>query len=617
MRDVENAFNLLFEMVMQVRVMPTFQEWIETIDPQACGKIFLMIILLGSLFWIFWTLIRPDTSRKIGVVAFPSTGPYVPFDTSQCGRDVVNCTNAGQGLCDSSCQSSNYACTLIEKGKEVWYLGTKLSSPNGDQSYCLPKQNLNAVKTCGTYTGKAVWNQTSWACQCKYPSLFNGNDCLDQVACTVEGGKCPDGSNPPCMGPGQLKRADGKIWNPNNPGGISSSDNPLDWAADGTPLYQCDCASSSQTFRKPGDPYRCHSNLCYGGHVSSVTTPGSVFDPETGTCSCDNVTTVKSNVTGFCYPIETAAGETGCDPDPLTGNCTCGNHWIDLTDDNKNCDPAPKGFFFRYNSDLYLTWQDPADVTNGKCKSNNCPIYKIRVNDSKATDKNENSIVDHLNAIFADSWAEMLLPEGSWTKYTGMNIAGTMIEFQLMQYPTRSDVNIHSGGFQAYIRRSFECGFNSGTSQAQARMTDAISNQSLAIPCNSFYYNRDGDPLCPAEGCIMCNDPYFSASDLNNKNGSFCYSPVLGKTCGDGVSVFNPFDAAGYGCSCNPDDRSYLSKNTEHTPTGDRPGYICLRTKRAAGENCDSDLDCRPNHHCNHSCSCIAPWCSRSCGGGC
>lgn len=594
--------------------MPTIEEWKENIDLQACGKIFLMILLLGSLFWMFWILIRPDTSRKIGVLAFPSTGPYVPFDTSQCGRDVVNCTNGGQSLCDSNCQSSNYTCSLIEKGKEVWYLGTKLSSPNGDQSYCLPKQNLNIVKTCGTYTGKAVWNQTQWACQCKYPSLFSGNDCLDQVACVVENGKCPDGTNPPCMGPGQLKRADGKIWNPNNPTGISSSDNPLDWSEDGkTPLYQCDCSSSAQTFRKPGDPYRCHSNLCYGGQVSSVTTPGSVFDPESETCICDNVTTVKSNVTGFCYPIETAVGETGCDPDPLTGNCRCGNHWIDLTDDNKNCDPGPKGFFFRWNSDLYLTWQDPADVTNGKCKSgNNCPIYKIRINDSKLTD-----IINHLNSIFVDSWSELLLPEGSWTKYTGMNIAGTMVEFQLMQYPTRSDVDINSSDFQNYMERSFKCGFNGSTTQAQFRMTDVISNQSLAIPCSSFYYNRDGDPLCPPGGCVECNDPYFSASDLNNKNGSFCYSPIAGKNCGDGLPIFNPFDAVGYDCSCKPDDRSYLSEYTQSTPTGNRKGYICLMTERAEGESCNSDRECGPRHWCNHPCNCLAPWCSRSCGGGC
>lgn len=607
---------------------------LDAIDPKGCLKVFIMILLLGTVFFIFWILIRPDTSRKIGVLPFPTTGPYVPFDSSQCGRDIINCSTDGQSKCDQSCQNTpqnpNYRCTNIPKDKEVWYLGTKLQSPNGDQSYCLPSQNIDTMSSCGTYTGKALWNQTHWVCQCKYPSLFNGDDCMIQQACRLEKGqKLPTGS----ATTGLLIRADGKIWDPNNPQGIESSDNPLDWASDGTPLYQCDCSSNGTTYRKSGDPYRCHSDLCYGGEASTTPTTAQ-FNPDSGTCQCDNLTTVKSNITGFCYPIETAVGETACDPDLLTGNCSCGNHWIDNSSSNSKCATGPKGFFFRHNSDLYLTWQDPSDQqVGGKCQRDlqsgnliqplHCPIYKVLINNSTATDDNGKLIIQRLNDLLADSWETTPIPNipgkyccDNFTRYTGYNIAGTMVEFQLMQYPTRSDVNVNSPDFQTYIKNSFNCGFSGDAIEMVHRMTSPVINNSLSIPCNSFFYDRTNDTLCPEGGCVKCNDPYYASSDLNNKNGTFCFQPASEQQCGGfGTAYLNLFDKAGYNCSCNNDDRSYLADTTLTTPSGSWTQHTCLQTQIGTDHTCSHDYECMPLHHCNSSCG-WSVLCNSSCGGG-
>jgi hypothetical protein len=262
--------------------------------------------------------------------------------------------------------------------------------------------------------------------------------------------------------------------------------------------------------------------------------------------------------------VESVLGQAVCDPDIQTGNCTCGNHWIDNTD---LCAPGPKGFFFRRDSDIYLTWQDPADVKSSRwptCQTGGpgqCPIYKVRVNDSAALDSNGAGVINHLNGLLADSWSSQVMVDGSTqTRYTGFNVRGQMVEFQLMQYPTRADVDVNSADFKAYITRSFECGFNGESVLMVNRMEQVIANRSLAVACDSYFANREGDPLCPPGGCPKCNEPFYSVSDLNNKNGSFCFNPTQGQICGgikNASSHINLFDPVGYGCQCPSDGRSY------------------------------------------------------------
>ena len=559
--------------------MPSASELFATIDLKGCSKVFILLLLLSIVLFIIYLLIKPDKSKQINVLPFPSSGPFVPMDSSKCGRDVINCTaNTSACVQDGGCDSANYACTPVRTDQEVWYLGTKLEA---GQLYCLPKQNINVYNTCGTYTGKALWSQTAqgdgsvagaWICECKYPSLFNGYECQTPVACSRDNGTH-----------GILTKTDGSgtTWNPISPSklnAIAEKDNPLDWSADGTkPLYQCDCSVGDTTgsYMETDDPYRCHSNICYGGISATQISSMANFDPITDQCVCDNVSMVKSNVTGFCYPIEQESVDTHCLPDILTGNCTCGNKFVQANN---------LGIPFRKGQDLYITYQIPGDPKcQQKVASPNCPIYRILINDSTAT-ITTGGITQKITDLL---------------KTTLTDITGTIIEFTLMQY-TLLPMEINSTVFQPYIISSVSTNFTTAFSAINAMNavveqgvdSSGRPNPLIAIPCDSYFYNRPG--------AIKCSDSFYHASDDNNKSGVMCYNPTAGQACGGhGTPKVDVFDSQGYLCVCN--DENCISLLNNHT---------CGHCPKCPGDSCVNDSDCMNCSHCNPG------WGGLSCGGG-
>lgn len=280
-------------------------------------KAFFIIFIISIILLMFWTIIQPTNILKIqnGIEVYPKNYPFIPVDTTDCGTTIVSCgTNGAKNCCNS-----NYQCTLIPTDKKVYYLGTKLEP---GKSFCLPKESQNAIQSCGTYTGKVVWTSTAkgqeWDCQCLYPDFFSGKQCLDQKGCIDKNGLH------------DLIDNNGKKWDPTN----SPLGTPYDRDSKGNPVYKCNC----MTYKN--DPYTCHSDMCLGGFSNS---DAAKFDIDSMSCKCDNNTTTKSNISGYCYPY---ANRENCQPHPLTGLCTYGlNNAID-TDH----------YFFQRNNKKLLTY---------------------------------------------------------------------------------------------------------------------------------------------------------------------------------------------------------------------------------------------------------------------
>ena len=573
--------------------MPTSSELLQTIDWKGSIKVFIFLLILSMIFFTFYTIIKSDKSQKIGILPFPSSGPYVPLDSSNCGRNVIECTGDDKNGCNTKCSSTLYQCTNIGT-KEVWYLGTKLGK---NKSFCLPGQDQPAFNECGTYTGKAIWgidenNKESWLCQCKYPTLFNGPACTNPVSCTINRKQLScDPSNPLC---GKLYKIDDKgdkiAWDPNTsmPPQVVD-DNPLSYKQDSPePLYTCDCNDKSGSYTKKGDPYRCHPNICHGGAVSPSIFPGAQFNSTTNECICDNTTTVKSNVTGFCYTINPDPTQSNnCQPDILTGNCTCGNKFIlsDPTGGNKTL-----GVFFKRLLDFYITYQPTI------CTNNTCLIYKVLINTSTATDSKGKKILDTLNDTLID-------------------IKGTMVEFQLMQYKTYTSIDVNSPIFTDYIKDSFPP-FSIDKQISSNVLINIMQTQNerpqFVIPCDSYFFNRPTDIGCPDSGCVKCSDSWYSSSDMNNKNGTMCYSVLNGKLCGgNGSATVNPFDTEGYTCTCSAEDCiDWVPVDKPAPGNKDNKNHIvheCRKCSKCKGEACEHDSECENCHKCNYG----------SCGGDC
>lgn len=527
------------------------------INYKGCIKAFIILFILAIFFFIFYILIKPDKSQTVNVTPFPTTGPYVPLDSSTCSRNVIQCNdiNTCNELCSDSTKE-NFICTQIPQDKEVWYIGTKLQSGN---SYCLPNnQTTNIIQECGTYTGKILWNLDHWECQCKYPSLFNGESCLNQVSCVSQNmenklRKVTDNGifiDPPIY------------WDPKSPIDPSKNpllgENPFDQYQNGNPKFKCDCDINSYSLNF--DPYRCHNDICYAGNTTVTTT--AKFDTDTNKCDCSNPLLVQSNVTGYCYPSNpNPSVENNCYPDPITKNCTAGIQFIINS----------YGVLFRNNNDVYITYKDPS------CNMS-CSIYKILINNSSAVNKNNVKIVDQI---------KNLVP----------SISGSIIEFFMMQQANYS-IDIEDSKFRQYIQDSYYQGkdesiYEKGYDEILAFMNSFVSRtpvpNTVPIPCHSYYYTRDN--------VIACNDQFYASGDMNNKNGNILYNVLQGKICGGsaiGQATLNIFEPEGFQCVCTASNSCPGTTNIDNhqVPT-------CLQAPRGKGDSCSDDSQCEPCHKCN------------------
>ena len=297
---------------------------------------FLVVFIISLSFWLFYILVMPSKDKTVmtGIVPFPKDSPYVPVDNTLCGTSVVNCTK--EDVCDTKCtknNESNYVCTEIDK--DVIYLGSKLQK---GQSYCLPKEGVQTLHECGTYTGKAVWSGNQrWECQCLYPDFFGGDYCLDQTGCQSNGQFF------------KLISKDGKTWDPSNKEDLAKNiltgHSPYEVDKDGKPVYSCSADKNCIIY--PEDPFTCHSNLCDGGSVS--LDPTIKFDAKTMSCEC-NENTIKSNISGYCYPYPNV---TLCKPHPKTKLCTFG---LDLSGSNNST-----AYLFTTKGNTYFTFTKTDD----------------------------------------------------------------------------------------------------------------------------------------------------------------------------------------------------------------------------------------------------------------
>lgn len=296
---------------------------------------FLVVFIISLSFWLFYILVMPSKDKTVmtGIVPYPKDSPYVPVDNTLCGTSIVNCSK--EDVCDTKCtknNESNYVCTEIDK--DVIYLGSKLLKK---QSYCLPKEGVQTLHECGTYTGKAVWSGNQrWECQCLYPDFFGGDYCLDQMGCQTNGQFSI------------LTSKDGKTWDPSNKdanNNILTGHSPYEVDKDGKPVYSCSADKNCIIY--PEDPFTCHSNLCDGGSVS--LDPTIKFDAKTMSCEC-NENTIKSNISGYCYPYPNV---TLCKPHPKTKLCTFG---LDLSGSNNST-----AYLFTTKGNTYFTFTKTDD----------------------------------------------------------------------------------------------------------------------------------------------------------------------------------------------------------------------------------------------------------------
>ncbi len=128
------------------------------------------------------------------------------------------------------------------------------------------------------------------------------------------------------------------------------------------------------------------------------------------------------------------------------------------------------------------------------------------------------------------------------------------------------------------------------------------ANQSVVIPCDSYFYNRPHDVGCPPGGCVKCSDPYYESGDQNNKNGTMCYNPIANQKCGgNGSPGIAVFDSEGYYCNCDADDcvvKPQVSYSEEAIVNGHHV-HECKKCNVCQGKTCSSDIDCQPCHKCN------------------
>ena len=520
---------------------------------------FLVVFIISLSFWLFYILVMPSKDKTVmtGIVPYPKDSPYVPVDNTLCGTSIVNCSK--EDVCDTKCtknNESNYVCTEIDK--DVIYLGSKLLKK---QSYCLPKEGVQTLHECGTYTGKAVWSGNQrWECQCLYPDFFGGDYCLDQMGCQTNGQFSI------------LTSKDGKTWDPSNKdanNNILTGHSPYEVDKDGKPVYSCSADKNCIIY--PEDPFTCHSNLCDGGSVS--LDPTIKFDAKTMSCEC-NENTIKSNISGYCYPYPNIAL---CKPHPKTKLCTFG---LDLSGSNNST-----AYLFTTKGNTYFTF-------------------------TKTDDKGYAPYTILVDLKTVPSSVAIPAP---------FNIDTTIVKDAFYSYPIVSFTDLPTGD-QATVRSVL---LNPTTGQIKLKTDKDSFNQLfedaskfnggyVGYPtlCSSFYQKRDDSyPECKDilstigvdynTVCDKTGKPnpvdYECGVDENGKSVGNCYIDITqmdgikGMVCSNCMSINksyrDPYNCPDK-CKKTPDDVPCPC-----TPAGGKKCVKCENTTYSMGWSCCSTVD--------------------------
>jgi len=247
------------------------------------NNLFLSIFILSIFIFTIWIVILPEKDTRVfGIVPFPKNSPYIPVDSSQCGFSPTMCDNTND--CSNKCGSDNYECKKIEG--DIFYLGTQLEK---DKNFCLPKQGIEKLTNCGTYTGRAIWSSDkSWICKCTYPELYSGDTCITKV--DDNSNFCLKNTSPP------------KCWDPLNMPPELTDKTPYDPDM----VMVCD-----QGYNFYGGS--CQPDICLNGEGSSIV---AKFNNEIKKCEC-TPPTFQSNISGLCFSDITGK----CNPHPKTNKC--------------------------------------------------------------------------------------------------------------------------------------------------------------------------------------------------------------------------------------------------------------------------------------------------------
>ena len=271
----------------------------------------VFVAVLAFIAIVIWRLLSPDESEEIH---------FRPFPVDDNDKDVtptLSCeTNA-----DCTRQIGEHTkCTYLMGGSQVKVdpdTGDVTEIPTGDYdsiilpggdvvqgpgSYCLPKGLRE--KGCDPRYSDPVWTEKGWQCSCRWPTLFGGDRCSEQLACRDS--KLYDGDSQD-----KNKLIDtqtGEEWSP------YSGTDPLGMDEQGQPNTICECNAKVPGFatkgftRLPGDPHRCHVDLC---GVESIDQDAHLTFSDNGQSKCD--CSASSDI------ITRSDGRCGVDPCQRSG----------------------------------------------------------------------------------------------------------------------------------------------------------------------------------------------------------------------------------------------------------------------------------------------------------
>jgi hypothetical protein len=477
-------------------------------------KVFFIVLLVSISFFLVWASIKPTIiNDQTGIVPFPPGDTLVPVDQTQCGIIPLECTNEGQSVCEEKCtkkgnSSSFYGCREV-KHPNTYYLGTKLEV---GKKYCLPQvAQYDSVSKCGTYTGRIVWSQNpdgtlGWRCQCLYPGVFSGDDCTQQMSCMTN----DQDRNPP-----PLKDKDGNVWSssvspPSNTTPYDSYEVTENGKTVKKTRFKCSCPSGF--YSTDDDPFSCNKDICYAGEATSSV---SNLDLNTMKCKCDNQTTYKSNISGFCYPIEKT--DKFCNLNVFGDGCMYGINLFNTTENPgspyKTLTETEKRIVFKnkdkyYISDLHnkstFVANDLRSLPPPSASDPNYPLL-IDITDviNKSTEIDKNNIIDLTNTILKDAFYSFpIKPSSQYSRFTSINSDLTSIVGNI------NDSDSDKKSKKDNMRKKLE--------NIVINSSKNSSTPGIATLCNSYYYRRPGMQNCKNPLSKTGVEPIFTFDITNN-----------------------------------------------------------------------------------------------------
>jgi hypothetical protein len=211
----------------------------------------------------------------------PAPRNYLSGSVS-CANKPYWCPDGAECNCRQICDSENAELLSVEEDDSVVFMGEKLTAGR----YCVP----GSLRHCWKSASRLVFDGTKWTCSCTHPTIFEGENCSNLVACQLPFLKTNNGN---------------VLWD-------YLTDRPVDKYSDrdfyeklqpeedGRMRYRCMCGGKDDydnpLLTLPEMPLHCFVDYCKSSVVRSAV-PG--FDYETGACDCGdfNLTRQKHEIT--------------------------------------------------------------------------------------------------------------------------------------------------------------------------------------------------------------------------------------------------------------------------------------------------------------------------------